>query len=137
MEGENIFWYGMKSDVYVHICKDKALAYDTKQKKSRVSEDKHVIDLLRKTEEEESLGCVLIDMMLKDKEMGSILGGEGRFCTCSCAYANSKGSSSENNSAANYDLGPEGGYSTTGCDAYDTVAPGVTQYNSALAFLKE
>ena len=61
MEGENRFWYGMKSDVYVHICKDKALAYDTKQKKCRVSEDKHIIDLLRKTEEEESLGCVLID----------------------------------------------------------------------------
>ena len=70
MEGENRFWYGLKSEVYVHICKDKVLAYDTKQKKCRVSEDKHVISLLRKAEEEESLGCVLIDEV---KQFPSVL----------------------------------------------------------------
>lgn len=70
MEGENIFWYGLKSDVYVHICKDKALVYDTNQKKCRVCEDKHVINLLGKIEEEESLGFVLIDEV---KQLPSVL----------------------------------------------------------------
>ena len=78
----------------------------------------------------------LSEMMLKDKEMGSILGGD-RYCTCACAYANQGGSPSYDNSAANYDLGVEGGYSTSGCNAYETVGPGVTKYNSMLAFLKE
>jgi natural product precursor len=68
----------------------------------------------------------LSEMMLKDKEMGSILGGEGRWCTCSCAYANQGGSSSNDNSAANYDLGPHGGYSTSGCNVYETTGPGQT-----------
>ena len=66
----------------------------------------------------------LSEMMLKDKEMCSIMGG--RFCTCSCAYANQGGSSSENNSAANYGLGAHGGYSTSGCGVYETTAPGQT-----------
>lgn len=81
----------------------------------------------------------LSEMMLKDKEMGSILGGEDqdRYCTCACAYANQGGSPSYDNSAANYDLGPEGGYSTFGCNTYETVRPGITRYNSGLARLKE
>lgn len=37
-----------------------------------------------------------------------------RNCTCSCAYADRGGSSTEDNLNANYRLGPRGGYSTTG-----------------------
>lgn len=59
---ETKFWYGLKSEVYVRLCSDRALAYDTKQKICRISEDRHVIHLLRTAEEDESLGCVLIDM---------------------------------------------------------------------------
>ncbi len=58
----------------------------------------------------------LSEMMLKDKEMCSIMGG--RFCTCSCAYANSGGSKSEDNKNANYDCGPGGYSSTSGCNQY-------------------
>ena len=58
---DNKFWYGLKSEVYVRLCDDKALIYDTKQKFCRISEDKHVIRLLQTAEEDESLGCVLID----------------------------------------------------------------------------
>lgn len=58
---EDKYWYGLKSDVYVRICGNKALIYDTKQKICRISEDIHVVNLLRSAEEDNSLGCVLID----------------------------------------------------------------------------
>lgn len=58
---DNKFWYGLKPEVYVHLCNDRALVYDTKQKICRTIEDKHVIRLLRTVEVDESLGCILID----------------------------------------------------------------------------
>lgn len=54
-------WYGLKPEVYVRLCDDRVLVYDTKQKICRTCEDRHVIHLLRTAEEDESLGCVLID----------------------------------------------------------------------------
>ncbi len=55
------FWYGLKSEVYVHLCGDKALVYDTERKSVLVSEDRHVLLLLGMVEGEESLGCTLVD----------------------------------------------------------------------------
>jgi natural product precursor len=64
----------------------------------------------------------LSDSMLKDKEMVAIFGGEGRICGCSCAFEDQGGSTSEDNSAANYKLGEDGGHSSTGCNNYVTYA---------------
>ncbi len=63
--------------------------------------------------------CSLTENCLKEKEMCSIQGGF-RECGCSCAYEDPKlgGSTSEQNMNANYNLGPTGGYSTTGCNQY-------------------
>ena len=58
---DGYFWYGLKSEVYVHICENKVLAYDTNQKKCRISKDKWVINLIKAAEEDSALGCVLID----------------------------------------------------------------------------
>jgi natural product precursor len=60
----------------------------------------------------------LSDMNLAGKEMNALRGG--RECGCSCAYQNSGGSSSQSNSGANYNLGPYGGYSKSGCNQYVT-----------------
>lgn len=57
----NKYWYGLKSEVYVHIRNDKALAYDTQHNICHLSEDRHVVDLLKRVELDESTGCVLID----------------------------------------------------------------------------
>lgn len=78
----------------------------------------------------------LSEMMLKDKEMCFIMGG--RFCSCSCAYEGTPGgSSSANNKEANYNLGPDGGYSTSGCNAYIMSGPGESGYGINLSLLKE
>lgn len=53
---------------------------------------------------------------LKDKEMGSIFGGDS-ICSCSCAYAGQGGSSQADNMTANLSLGP-GYHSTSGCNQY-------------------
>lgn len=45
-------------------------------------------------------------------EMKAIIGG--RCCNCSCAYSNNEGSSFIDNRAANYDIGDNGGHSTSG-----------------------
>jgi natural product precursor len=47
---------------------------------------------------------------LSAMQMKSIKGGD-RYCTGSCLYANSGGSSSGANCSANYSLGTDGGYS--------------------------
>ena len=62
----------------------------------------------------------LSEALLKDKEMSTIfVGGDSRYCTCSCAYEGLPGgASAEDNRAANYNLGNYGGYSTTGCNQY-------------------
>lgn len=52
--------------------------------------------------------------------MNDIRGGT-RSCSCSCAYESTGGSSSSDNRSANYDLGDAGGYSTSGCNAYQEV----------------
>ena len=77
----------------------------------------------------------LSDSMLKDKEMVAIFGGDSRYCMCSCAFEDQGGSTSEDNSAANYKLGDNGGYSTSGCNKYVTYAGGY--YESSTVWLKE
>ena len=49
---------------------------------------------------------------LAQRQMKGLKGGSiyRRSCTCSCAYANTGGSSTEDNLTANYRLGPKGGY---------------------------
>ena len=59
---KNKFWYGLKSEVYVHFCKNKALVYDTQQKICEICQDRNVVELLVNAEKEDSLGCVLVDM---------------------------------------------------------------------------
>lgn len=55
--------------------------------------------------------------VLNNREMKETKGG--RCCTCSCAYEGQPGgSSTSNNRQANYGLGDEGGYSTTGDNAH-------------------
>ncbi len=68
---------------------------------------------------------VLSDNNLTDKEMNELKGG--RDCTCSC---NGPSSSSDNKSA-NYNLGSNGGYSTSGCNSYTYSDNGgsITCYN--------
>lgn len=53
---------------------------------------------------------------LRQKEMCTLVGGV-TICSCSCYYANSGGSSSNDNSGANYKIG-NGAYSTVGCNQY-------------------
>ena len=60
----------------------------------------------------------LLERTLFAKEMNSLRGGT--LCGCSCAYANSGGSSSSANSSANYKIG-DGGHSTSGCSQYQTI----------------
>ena len=60
---KNKFWYGLKSEVYVHFCKNKALVYDTLQKICEICQDRNVVELLVNAEKEDSLGCVLVDMV--------------------------------------------------------------------------
>ena len=58
----------------------------------------------------------LSDDALAQRQMKGLKGGSviERHCTCSCAYANAGGSSTNDNMPANYRLGPQGGYSKTG-----------------------
>lgn len=60
----------------------------------------------------------LAENSLANREMKEIKGGHTGCCYCSCAYANSGGSSSTDNAAANYKIGPHGGHSTTGSNQY-------------------
>ena len=60
---------------------------------------------------------VLSETNLLEREMNALKGGY-LVCTCSCYYANSGGSSSGDNSAANYNIGPYGGSSTSGNNEY-------------------
>lgn len=55
------FWYGLKPEVYVHLCEDKALVYDTERKRVLISEDRQVLGLLGMVDGEDSLGCTLVD----------------------------------------------------------------------------
>jgi natural product precursor len=59
---------------------------------------------------------VLSQANLLEREMNALKGG-AHCCTCSCYYANSGGSSSEDNAAANYRIAPGAG-STTGDNEY-------------------
>lgn len=61
IEAGSKFWYGLKSEVYVHLCEDKALVYDTERKRVLISEDRHVLGLLGMVDGEDSLGCTLVD----------------------------------------------------------------------------
>ncbi len=63
----------------------------------------------------------LSEAMLRDKEMGCLMGG-CVMCTCSCLYTHENGITSEQNSVANYHLGDYGGYSTAGCNNYWTTS---------------
>ena len=55
---------------------------------------------------------------LQSKEMNELRGGE-RYCTCSCYYATSGGSSSSDNRSANFSLGDwGGGYSSVVNNCY-------------------
>lgn len=59
----------------------------------------------------------LSNNVLAERQMKGLKGGGfiyRRNCTCSCAYADKGGSSTEDNTNANYKLGSHGGYSTTG-----------------------
>ncbi len=58
---DGYYWYGLKSEVYVHLYENEVLVYDTNQKICKISKDKWVIKLIKTAEEENSLGCVLID----------------------------------------------------------------------------
>ena len=51
---------------------------------------------------------------LLQKEMNAIVGGKD--CTCSCYWYGQGGSPDGANSYANYGIGPNGGYSTQGCN---------------------
>jgi natural product precursor len=55
---------------------------------------------------------------LVEKQMNALRGG--RYCSCSCYYANSGGSSVANNMGANYNIGDDGGASVNGCNCYIT-----------------
>ncbi len=67
----------------------------------------------------------LSDDALAQRQMKGLKGGGiyRRSCTCSCAYANTGGSSTEDNLTANYRLGSKGGYSKTGDNGsgHDTI----------------
>ena len=58
----------------------------------------------------------LSDDALAQRQMKGLKGGGviQRHCTCSCAYANAGGSSTNDNMAANYRLGSRVVYSKTG-----------------------
>ena len=58
----------------------------------------------------------LLGKTLFAKEMNSLRGG--KYCSCSCYWANQGGSSSEANRNANYNIGENGGYSVQGCNQY-------------------
>ena len=53
---DGYYWYGLKSEVYVHLYENEVLVYDTKQKICKISKDKWVIKLIKTAEEENSLG---------------------------------------------------------------------------------
>lgn len=53
---------------------------------------------------------------LAAKQMNALRGGN--FCHCSCYYANSGGSSSDDNASANFKIGDYGGFSGNGCNQY-------------------
>ena len=54
---------------------------------------------------------------LSKVEMNHVRGGSNeRCCSCSCAYANSGGSSTGSNASANYKIG-DGGHSITGSNS--------------------
>lgn len=60
----------------------------------------------------------LSDAGLKDKELNALRGGvDGAFCGCSCYWADKGGSSSADNSDANWD---QGSISKQGCSQYVT-----------------
>jgi natural product precursor len=52
---------------------------------------------------------------LENKQMNALRGGT--TCTCSCMYVDYGGSSKQDNSAANYNIG-SGGHSVGGCNCY-------------------
>lgn len=55
--------------------------------------------------------------VLNNREMKEVKGG--RSCSCSCAYEGKPGgSSTSDNRQANFNLGDEGGRSTTGDNAH-------------------
>lgn len=58
----------------------------------------------------------LAENSLANREMKEIKGG--KCCTCSCAYADTGGSSPKDNRAANYNIGDNGGHSTSGDNYY-------------------
>ena len=73
----------------------------------------------------------LSDAMLKDKEMGSILGGESTFSYC---YEGQPGGSSNfNNMGANQDTLGQGGHSVQGCNNYFVFTYEGTLYYTTLA----
>lgn len=55
------------------------------------------------------------DKSLKDKEMNALRGGN--CCRCSCYWEDQGGSSSSDNSSANFGIG-DGGESLQGCNQY-------------------
>jgi natural product precursor len=61
---------------------------------------------------------VLSNTNLLEREMNSLRGGEKRFCSCACAYAD-EGFSSSDNRSANFKIGNDGGHSNSdGSDCY-------------------
>jgi natural product precursor len=76
---------------------------------------------------------ILSKANLRKREMDILRGKEpytGRWCSCSCYYEGNGGSSSNDNSSANYNLGSTGGESTNGCNQYYTL-PGGSSYCSS------
>ena len=55
-------------------------------------------------------------MELSNPQMNGLRGG--KFCTCSCYWAETNGITIEANRQANYDLGSNGGESLHGCNQY-------------------
>lgn len=59
--------------------------------------------------------------VLFEKEMANLKGG--RACGCGCAYADSGGSSMNDNGWANYGLGENGGHSVDVAIQYEFIDP--------------
>lgn len=80
--------------------------------------NQHISCYMERTIEDLTL-VKLSKRLLSARQMGDLFGGV-RDCTCSCTGT----SSSSDNRTANYNLGDNGGYSTSGCNQYGELQVG-------------